>query len=56
MRTGSGEEQLEQIQEELTFEIDALVEELVEKVKAISKDRDGYDLTDFAVEYLKDSL
>jgi len=56
MRTGSGEEQLEQIQAELLGEIDVLLEELIETVKLISKDREGYDLTEFAMEYLKGSL
>jgi len=56
MRTGSGEDQLEQIQEELIFEIDNLIEKLIERVKDISKNREGYDLTEFAMEYLKGSL
>jgi len=56
MRTGSGEEQLEQIQTELMFEIDELVAELRVKVISISENREGYDLIEFAMEYLKDSL
>jgi len=52
----SGEDQLELIQEELEIEINDLLEEFIMKVKAISKDREGYDLTDFAMEYLKGSL
>jgi len=51
-----GEDALEIIQEDIKEEIDALIEELIEKVKTISKNREGYDLTDFAMEYLKDSL
>jgi len=56
MRTGSGEDQLEQIQADLMFDIDELIKELIADVKRISKYREGYDLTDFAMEYLKDSL
>jgi len=51
-----GEDALEVIQEDIKEEIDALIEELIEKVKALSKDREGYDLTAFAMEYLKGSL
>jgi len=51
-----GENALEIIQEDLKEEIDKLLEEFVEKVLAISKDREGYDLRGFAMEYLKGSL
>jgi len=51
-----GEDALELSQEDLKEEIDALIEELIEKVKAISKNREGYDLTGFALRYLKHSL
>jgi len=55
MRTGSGEEQLEQIQEELINEIEVLLAELKAKIIDISKNREGYDLTDFITTYLNDA-
>jgi len=51
-----GEDALEIIQEDLKEEIDALIGELIEKVKAISKDREDYDLTDFAMDHLLEEI
>jgi len=52
----SGEDALEVIQAELKEEIDMLFFELGEKIMVISKDREGYDLTEFAMEYVKGLL
>jgi len=51
-----GENALEIIQEDMKEEIDALIEELIEKVITLSVFREGYDLRGFALRYLKDSL
>lgn len=51
----SGEEQLEQIQEEMYSELEELMEEFRESIKVIAK-REHYDLIDDANEYVKDSL
>jgi len=40
----------------LKEEIEALMVKLVEKVLIMSKDREGYDLRNFAIDYLKDNL
>ena len=52
----SGEEQLETIQEILDIELNVLMEEFKKNIKTISKDFYGYDLTEYAEEYVKDSL
>ena len=54
-RLASGEEQLEQTQEEMNDELDELIEEFLENVKLIAK-REHYDLKDQALEYVKDMI
>jgi len=51
-----GENALELIQEDLKEEIEALMIKLVEEVLIMSKDREGYDLRNFAIDCLKDNL
>jgi len=52
----SGEDQLETIQELLDIELEVLMEEFRRNIKTISKNFYDYDLTDYAEEYVKDSL
>ena len=55
-RLASGEEQLEKIQSLLDDELEGLMEEFRENIKSISKNFYDYDLTEYAEEYVKDSL
>jgi len=52
----SGETQLERIQESLDGELEELMCELREKLKKLSGNYFGYDLTEYAEEYIKDNL
>lgn len=52
----SGEDQLETIQELLDTELEVLMEEFRRNIKTISKNFYSYDLTEYAEEYVKDSL
>ena len=54
-RIASGEEALEQIQEEMHSDLDNLIEEFLENVKLIAK-KEHYDLKDEALEYVKDMI
>jgi len=55
-RLVSGEDQLETIQELLDIELEVLMEEFRRNIKTISKNFYSYDLTEYAEEYVKDSL